>query len=152
MQAAFEAVIGIESHVRLNTKTKAFCGCANEYGAKPNTHVCPICLAHPVSPGPGNLHPSIPCDCQSCRVAACIDTQSLLGDELGVNSASARSLSGSYKRTWKLSSGQQPCNEGGYKEQVSFIVKESHAFWSFMNGCRYISQPHTTKYWLPDLQ
>ena len=48
MQAAFEAVIGIESHVRLSTKTKAFCACANVYGAKPNTHVCPVCLAHPV--------------------------------------------------------------------------------------------------------
>ena len=47
-QAAFEAVIGIESHVRLSTRTKAFCGCANVYGAKPNTHVCPVCLGHPV--------------------------------------------------------------------------------------------------------
>lgn len=43
----FEAVIGIECHVQLNTTTKAFCSCKNEYGATPNTHICPICLGHP---------------------------------------------------------------------------------------------------------
>jgi len=43
----FEAVIGIECHVQLNTVTKAFCSCRNEYGAEPNTHVCPVCLGHP---------------------------------------------------------------------------------------------------------
>ena len=43
----FEAVIGIECHVQLNTVTKAFCSCRNEYGADPNTHVCPVCLGHP---------------------------------------------------------------------------------------------------------
>lgn len=44
----FEAVIGIECHVQLNTATKAFCSCRNEYGAEPNKHICPICLGHPV--------------------------------------------------------------------------------------------------------
>jgi len=43
----YEAVIGIECHVQLNTATKAFCSCQNEYGADPNTHICPICLGHP---------------------------------------------------------------------------------------------------------
>lgn len=43
----FETVIGLEVHVELKTKTKAFCGCANEFGAPPNTHTCPICLGHP---------------------------------------------------------------------------------------------------------
>ncbi|KAK9824574.1 hypothetical protein WJX72_011426 [[Myrmecia] bisecta] len=46
-EVAFEAVIGIETHVQLNTRTKAFCRCRNEYGASPNSHVCPVCLAHP---------------------------------------------------------------------------------------------------------
>ena len=48
LQSEYEAVIGIECHVQLNTKTKAFCSCPNEYGAEPNTHVCPVCLGHPV--------------------------------------------------------------------------------------------------------
>lgn len=48
-QAAYEAVIGIECHIQLSTQTKAFCRCKNEYGAPPNTHVCPVCLGHPVS-------------------------------------------------------------------------------------------------------
>ncbi|PSC72757.1 glutamyl-tRNA(Gln) amidotransferase subunit chloroplastic mitochondrial [Micractinium conductrix] len=43
----YEAVIGIETHVQLGTRTKAFCGCASEFGAEPNTHVCPVCLGHP---------------------------------------------------------------------------------------------------------
>lgn len=43
----FETIIGLEVHVELKTKTKAFCGCANEFGAAPNTHTCPICLGHP---------------------------------------------------------------------------------------------------------
>lgn len=48
-QVEYEAVIGIETHVQLNTRTKAFCSCASEFGAEPNSHVCPVCLGHPVS-------------------------------------------------------------------------------------------------------
>lgn len=48
VQVEYEATIGIETHVQLATATKAFCNCANRYGAPPNTHVCPVCLAHPV--------------------------------------------------------------------------------------------------------
>eukprot|EP00873_Tetraselmis_striata_P042997 jgi/Tetstr1/463261/TSEL_008186.t1 len=44
---AYEAVIGIETHVQLSTATKAFCSCTNEYGAEANAHVCPVCLGHP---------------------------------------------------------------------------------------------------------
>lgn len=43
----YEAVIGIETHVQLLTKTKAFCSCSNEYGAEPNTHICPVCMGQP---------------------------------------------------------------------------------------------------------
>ena len=43
----FEVVIGLEVHVELNTKTKMFCGCKNEFGNEPNTNVCPICIALP---------------------------------------------------------------------------------------------------------
>jgi aspartyl-tRNA(Asn)/glutamyl-tRNA(Gln) amidotransferase subunit B len=42
-----EAVIGLEIHVQLATRTKMFCGCEPSFGDEPNTHTCPICLAHP---------------------------------------------------------------------------------------------------------
>lgn len=43
----FDVVIGLETHVQMNTKTKMFCSCKLEFGAPPNTNVCPVCLAHP---------------------------------------------------------------------------------------------------------
>jgi aspartyl-tRNA(Asn)/glutamyl-tRNA(Gln) amidotransferase subunit B len=43
----WEAVIGLEIHVQLSTRTKMFCGCSLSFGDPPNTHVCPICLGHP---------------------------------------------------------------------------------------------------------
>lgn len=44
---AFKTLIGLEIHVELSTDSKMFCGCKNEFGAAPNTNVCPICLGHP---------------------------------------------------------------------------------------------------------
>ncbi len=43
----FEAVIGLEVHVQLNTDSKVFCSCSTAFGAPPNTNVCPICLGMP---------------------------------------------------------------------------------------------------------
>ncbi|MGI8541302.1 MAG: Asp-tRNA(Asn)/Glu-tRNA(Gln) amidotransferase subunit GatB [Rubrobacteraceae bacterium] len=43
----YQAVIGLEFHVHLATKTKMFCGCRVAYGDSPNTHTCPVCLGHP---------------------------------------------------------------------------------------------------------
>ncbi|KAJ6323905.1 hypothetical protein OIU76_011241 [Salix suchowensis] len=43
----YEAIIGIETHVQLSTLTKAFCGCPYNYGAKPNTSICPVCMGLP---------------------------------------------------------------------------------------------------------
>ena len=43
----YEAVIGLEIHAQLLTRTKIFCGCPTTYGAPPNTHVCPVCLGYP---------------------------------------------------------------------------------------------------------
>jgi aspartyl-tRNA(Asn)/glutamyl-tRNA(Gln) amidotransferase subunit B len=45
----YEPVIGLEVHCELSTATKLFCGCPNEFGAEPNTHVCPVCLGLPGS-------------------------------------------------------------------------------------------------------
>ena len=43
----YEAVIGLETHVQLKTKSKMWCSCANAFGAEPNTNVCPVCLGMP---------------------------------------------------------------------------------------------------------
>ena len=43
----YEAVIGLETHVQLKTKSKMWCGCANVFGAAPNTNVCPVCIGLP---------------------------------------------------------------------------------------------------------
>ncbi|MDQ1724635.1 MAG: aspartyl-tRNA(Asn)/glutamyl-tRNA(Gln) amidotransferase subunit [Frankiaceae bacterium] len=47
--AKYETVIGLETHVELGTQTKLFCGCSGEFGADPNTQVCPVCLGLPGS-------------------------------------------------------------------------------------------------------
>ncbi|GHP90540.1 aspartyl/glutamyl-tRNA(Asn/Gln) amidotransferase subunit B [Helicobacter pylori] len=43
----FEAVIGLEVHVQLNTKTKIFCSCSTSFGGSPNSNTCPVCLGLP---------------------------------------------------------------------------------------------------------
>ena len=43
----YEAVIGLEVHAELSTKTKIFCGCSTAFGAEINTHVCPVCTGQP---------------------------------------------------------------------------------------------------------
>jgi aspartyl-tRNA(Asn)/glutamyl-tRNA(Gln) amidotransferase subunit B len=47
--ARYDPVMGLEVHVELSTATKMFCGCANKFGAEPNTQVCPVCLGLPGS-------------------------------------------------------------------------------------------------------
>src|SRR5664279_5255539 len=47
MKPGYEAVIGLEVHVQLRTRSKMFCACPNIYGAAPNSHTCPVCLGLP---------------------------------------------------------------------------------------------------------
>ena len=49
MAKQYEAVIGLEVHVELATKTKIFCGCSTAFGGAPNTHTCPVCTGMPGS-------------------------------------------------------------------------------------------------------
>jgi aspartyl-tRNA(Asn)/glutamyl-tRNA(Gln) amidotransferase subunit B len=45
--SAHETIIGLEIHIQLNTRSKMFCGCRVEFGAPPNTNICPVCLGLP---------------------------------------------------------------------------------------------------------
>jgi aspartyl-tRNA(Asn)/glutamyl-tRNA(Gln) amidotransferase subunit B len=45
--AGYEMVVGLEVHVQLKTRTKAFCNCPTDFGAPPNVNTCPVCLALP---------------------------------------------------------------------------------------------------------
>ncbi len=47
LAAKYEAVIGLEVHVQLKTRTKAFCGCSTRFGDAPNSNTCPVCLGLP---------------------------------------------------------------------------------------------------------
>ena len=47
MHRKYEMIVGLEVHAELKTETKIFCSCKNEYGASPNTRVCPVCLGMP---------------------------------------------------------------------------------------------------------
>ncbi len=47
MIAKYEAVIGLEVHAQLLTKTKIFCGCSTQFGDAPNANTCPVCLGLP---------------------------------------------------------------------------------------------------------
>jgi aspartyl-tRNA(Asn)/glutamyl-tRNA(Gln) amidotransferase subunit B len=45
--ATYRTTIGLEVHVQLRTRSKMFCGCSTDFGAAPNTHVCPVCVGYP---------------------------------------------------------------------------------------------------------
>ena len=49
MSEEVEVMIGLETHLQLDTNTKLFCGCPNQEAEEPNTNVCPTCLGHPGS-------------------------------------------------------------------------------------------------------
>ncbi len=43
----YQTIMGLEIHVALNTKSKIFCGCQNEFSKQPNLHICPVCMGYP---------------------------------------------------------------------------------------------------------
>jgi len=45
----YESIIGLETHVELETRTKMFCGCRLSFGEEKNINTCPVCLGHPGS-------------------------------------------------------------------------------------------------------
>lgn len=47
MNSKYEAVIGLEVHVELNTETKIFCSCKRQFASPPNSHICPVCMGLP---------------------------------------------------------------------------------------------------------
>lgn len=47
VKTKYEAVIGLETHCQLNTKTKIFCNCSTKFDSPPNTNICPICMGYP---------------------------------------------------------------------------------------------------------
>ncbi|HVP57189.1 MAG TPA: Asp-tRNA(Asn)/Glu-tRNA(Gln) amidotransferase subunit GatB, partial [bacterium] len=76
----YEAVIGLEVHAQLSTKTKMFCGCRTDFGRAPNSEVCPVCLGLP-----GAL--PVP-NAQAVRLAGL--AASALGASIGAESIFAR--------------------------------------------------------------
>ena len=110
----YEAVIGLEVHVQVKTRSKMFCGCKNEFGASPNTHTCPVCLGMPgVLPVPNEE-----------AIKKTILTGLMLGCEIPVTSKFDRK---SYfypdmPKNYQISQYDQPlCLGGG-------VVLEKYAF------------------------
>jgi aspartyl-tRNA(Asn)/glutamyl-tRNA(Gln) amidotransferase subunit B len=102
----WEAVIGLEIHVQLATRTKMFCGCELSFGDPPNTHTCPVCLGHP-----GAL-PVV--NAEAIRLA--IITGQALGCEIAAASEFARKnyFYPDLPKAYQISQFDQPICLGGH--------------------------------------
>ena len=102
---AHEAVIGLECHIQLNTRTKMFCGCRAEFGAEPNSNVCPVCLGLPGSLPRANR----------AAIDAAIHLGLALGCEVRTTSVFARKnyFYPDMPKNYQITQYDQPLCEGG---------------------------------------
>ncbi|QSR88480.1 Asp-tRNA(Asn)/Glu-tRNA(Gln) amidotransferase subunit GatB [Methylacidiphilum caldifontis] len=102
----YEAIIGLEVHVQLKTQTKLFCGCTVEYGADPNSRVCPVCLGLPGAlPSPNKQ-----------AIILTIQTGLMLGSEISPRGKFDRKnyFYPDMPKNYQISQYDQPLCKGGY--------------------------------------
>ena len=102
----YEMVVGLEVHVQLKTRTKAFCGCSTDFGAPPNVNTCPVCLALPGALPVLNEH------------AVALATRAALGLGCHVNSVSVFARKNYFypdlPKGYQISQFDQPLATGGW--------------------------------------
>jgi aspartyl-tRNA(Asn)/glutamyl-tRNA(Gln) amidotransferase subunit B len=111
--AAYEMVVGLEVHVQLKTRTKAFCGCSTSFGDAPNQNTCPVCLALPGALPVLNEH----------AVALAVRAALALGCAVHERSVFARKnyFYPDLPKGYQISQFDQPLAEGG-----SVVVGDGH--------------------------